>query len=130
MPRIGAWYPRVSDEVNPGAPDFVVPVDNEDPYCDITYAESPDHLRYSDAPGTRPARRGYIAYYFAPQIWQADSFTSGKTQFSSPTATTWLHGMHPDSPQKANLANPTPTSYGTLVDVTAGALGIDPWSGW
>ena len=131
------WYPRLSDDVNPSSPDNVVPVDDQNPiiFFDAApgcagYESYPDHLRYGDTPHTRPARRGYIAYYLAPQIWQADLFGAGKIEYGSPTATTMVGGMAADSPQRRNLPNPAPTSYGDLVDLTTALSGAEPWTGW
>lgn len=103
---------------------------NDNPRIDVPYTELADNIRDLDFDPGR-TRRGYIAWFLNPAQWTlgSDYFVNGKVQTGKQSATAWDNGMRPDQAQRANIQNPSVTSYGDLVTMTTDMLGIEPYSG-
>lgn len=139
LPTSGApFYPAPQESRPPGvvlrSNIHPSPESNENPVLALPYSRFPDHLYTGEAEGTRPARRGYIAYFLNPaQFWQGDELggaRAGKLITGKQSATTMPGGMMPDTAQRANIPQTPVSSYGDLVTQTTDMLGIAPVSGW
>jgi hypothetical protein len=123
--------PRSSDDVSPWFPEVGSPLQDENPPVELTPQEAPDHLRYGDTPGTRQARRGYVAIPLsAGPPWQQDNFVGGHVSPNRIRVATFPGGMAPDTPQRANRVPAQPMSFGDLVSMTVAQEGASPWAGW
>ncbi len=120
---------RVSDDVRRAtavpSPEF-----NDNPRIDTGYREYAEEIKDLDFDPGR-TRRGYIAWFLNPNQWSlgSDTFVSGKVATGKQSVTTWRGGMHPSTPQRANIPVMNVSSYGDLLTASTDGVGIDPYAG-